>query len=221
MIKKMLTLLIILSASIISYATTYVDVYDVKIIVSIPRVYDNTTSQGYRSYQRQKIQGTMYLTYDSSDSPAEIQYGSFTNLTHKTSLGKNITYQVFNNDDIIQRLSVVGNNKTMTFSRGTCCLNAIFEPSYSVSDVVNEDNSLYVQMTSINGRFSIKNGRKYLRSMSGRITGSVGCACSDYGHISPTRMLGYLGPLLHNVIDVAACEGIWRMRYRYTMTLNN
>lgn len=93
-------------------------------------------------------------------------------------------------------MSAIGNNKTKVFSTVTACFDLIFEPNYALGEIPTEDNSLYVKMSSTNGRFKNKNGRKLLSSMSGYVAGTIGCACSEYGHISPTRAIGYSGPLV-------------------------
>lgn len=191
-----------------------VDVYNMTIVTSIPRVYDNMSSTGYRKYQSQKITGYVSMTYSDTRSSPKIEFFGFTNHTHKTSSNAKITYEIYEDEYAIQRLSAVGSNKTGKFTRGTAFFDLVFYPSYGISDIVTEDNSLYLKFASINGTFgTMKNGRVTLKRMSGKVVGTVGCSCADYGHKSPTRLFSYWGPSYGYVTDVATTIGTWKLVY--------
>lgn len=155
----------------------------------------------------------MSLTYNESFDSPDISFFGFTNQTHKTSSGSKITYTIFEDEYAIQRLSAIGNNKTGTFKKASAFFDLEFYPSYGISDIVTEDNSLYLKFSSINGIFMTYNKRKVLKRMSGFVVGTVGCACSDYGHMSPTRLLCYWGPSYGGITDVAATQGCWKLSY--------
>ena len=44
-----------------------VDVYDFKMRVKVPRIYDNMTSKGSRKWQTQIIYGQMLVNYNTDD----------------------------------------------------------------------------------------------------------------------------------------------------------
>ena len=53
-----------------------------------------------------------------------------------------------------------------------------------------------------------KISKKQLKTLSGYAAGTIGCGCMAYGHVSPTRMLGFWGAT-DIVDDVAAVHGTW------------
>ena len=64
-----------------------VDGFKFKMMLKVPRIYDNNTSKGYRKYQAQKIEGEMYLIYRSGEMPEVV----ITNLVNKTQKLSNAT----------------------------------------------------------------------------------------------------------------------------------
>lgn len=77
--------------------TTVTDLYQFKMVIMFPRVYDNTKSLGYRKYQTQRIMGYMKVKY-YKDNPTEVELCNLVNLTHKVN-GKNITYKCYKEED--------------------------------------------------------------------------------------------------------------------------
>lgn len=51
-----------------------------------------------------------------------------------------------------------------------------------------------------------------LRFASGKVSGTLGCGCRAYGHVSPTRVAGPFGPT-DWVDDVAEVDGTWSICY--------
>lgn len=52
----------------------------------------------------------------------------------------------------------------------------------------------------------------YIRKLGGNVSGTIGCGCSAYGHISPTRVLWFWGAS-SQVDDVAAVYGKWSAKF--------
>jgi len=197
-----------------SNAAEITDVYDLKLALNIPRIYNNNSSLGYRKYQRQKITGYMYVTYTDSDSNAIIEIDQLVNKTHKIN-GKNITYKCRVNDDVLFRRWVyVGDNKTKKFETPSVVFYLEAEPSYNIGEV-DEETSLYVTIAGA-GKSTTKKikGCRVPDKLKGYVTGTLGCGCRAYGHVSPTRLIGPCSAYYSSVTDVASVYGTW------TATLN-
>ena len=208
--KKLLSAIAFIFMMAVCQATT-VDTYQLKMSLKIPQVYDNFQSLGYRKYKTQKFKGIVYVQYDADQTSFE--FGTLTNLTHKLSTGKQITYDVSHSD--YPRWNYIGSNKTKKFKLPTTLISFEAYPNYALSDIVTDDNSLYLQLAGYG--ISSKTGPRQLpKRLKGYATGSLGCGCAEYGHISPTRLIGYYGPLLDHVDDVAPVLGTWQMKYLTT-----
>lgn len=110
------------------------------------------------------------------------------NKTHKLSSGKNVTYDAVIGSAYEPRFNAIGNNKTGAFRTASVCFSVEAEPSYSLSEL-SEDTSLYITLA---GKGDI-DSKGRMRTVSGYAAGTIGCGCKDYGHISPTRTIGYDG----------------------------
>lgn len=208
---KILTLMSMLVIAQVCSAAI-VDEYKFTMHVYVPRIYDNTASLGYRKYKQQTVNGTLRLTYESGTVRPTITVTNLVNKSHKIN-GCNITYTttVDSGDYVYPRVNVIGNNKTGVFKTGTIVFHMDANPSYNIGEDV-EDNSLLVTLA---GRTTTKvvNCRRVIGTGRGNLAGTLGCGCTAYGHVSPTRVLGVEGPT-DEVDDVASVWGTWSMRYQ-------
>lgn len=208
---KILTLLSVLVIAQVCSAAI-VDEYKFTMRVYVPRIYDNTASLGYRKYKQQTVNGTLRLTYESGTVRPTITVTNLVNKSHKIN-GCNITYTttVDSGDYVYPRVNVIGNNKTGVFKTGTIVFHMDANPSYNIGEDV-EDNSLLITLA---GRTTTKvvNCRRVIGTGRGNLAGTLGCGCTAYGHVSPTRVLGVEGPT-DEVDDVASVWGVWSMRYQ-------
>lgn len=203
--KPVVAFLIALAAySTPAYA---VDTYAFTAYLYVPRVYDNMSSQGRRAYQRQRLTG--YLDVEPSDSGEPVvTLRGVTNINHKVS-GANVTYTITECTSV--RWHTIGSNKTGVFSMASISFSAMLEPSYSISDTVTEDNALVLEFSG-RGRMTSVDGARYAPGIvQGGVSGSIGCGCANYGHVSPTRIIGPRGAS-DIVVDIAAVWGTWRIR---------
>ena len=185
-------------------ATNIVEVenYSLKLRLNVPRIYNNNESLGSRKYQSQLVVGTMQLYYDKSGQLVDVQFKDLVNRKHKLSNGKNVTYTTALDSTVYPRFNVIGSNKTKEFNTASVCFSIAAEPSYNIGEM-NEDNGLYLVLAG-KGKIS----KKQLKSLSGTAAGTIGCGCMAYGHVSPTRTLGFWGAT-DIVDDVAAIHGTW------------
>ena len=208
---KILTLMSMLVIAQVCSATI-VDEYKFTMRVYVPRIYDNTASLGYRKYKQQTVNGTLRLTYESGTVRPTITVTNLVNRSHKIN-GCNITYTttVDSGDYVYPRINVIGNNRTGVFKTGSIVFHVDANPSYNIGEDV-EDNSLLITLA---GRANTKvvNGRRVIGTGRGNLAGTLGCGCTAYGHVSPTRVLGVEGPT-DEVDDVASVWGTWSMRYQ-------
>jgi len=192
-----------------STTTEITDVYDLKIALKVPRVYDNTKSLGYRKYQRQTIKGYMYVTYTAEDTRAIVEIDELVNTTHKIN-GRNITYKCkVNESALYTRWAYLGDNKKNKFTTPSVVFYLEAEPNYNIGEV-DEDTSLFVTLSGsgTTSKSKIK-GCVVPSKLSGTVSGTLGCGCMAYGHTSPTRLIGPCGPYYCAVTDVAAVYGTW------------
>jgi len=134
-------------------------------------------------------------------------------MSYKTTSGAKITYECEKNDDKFDRLYYIGDNRSNKFSTPALNTSIIAEPSYALSEM-NEDNSLYIDLAGYgkSSKYLIKQCQ-VISTMSGYVTGTLGCGCSDYGHVSPTRVVGpYTFEDL--VVDVAPVYGTWKIKFK-------
>ena len=185
-----------------------IDYYDFTLRLHIPRIYNNSTSLGYRKYQLQTIVGEMQLQYDKFGDIADIVFTNMVNKTQKLSNGSALTYPRSYLDNIVYpRFNAIGNNKTKIFKTASICFNLAAEPNYNIGEF-NEDNGLYIQLS---GKGTFDTYKYYLKRATGYVTGTLGCGCMAYGHVSPTRKITYFGPQ-NAVDDVAAVYGRWTIK---------
>lgn len=198
-VKTLLAGLFFMLASI-AYATT--DVYKFAMTLKVPQVVDNMESMGRRVYKTQKFTGTLLVHYNAEDS-ADVTISCLTNKSFKVK-GFPVTYEV---DTYYALWNLIGNNATGKFKQPSVHLELNAQPSYVAGSEPDEDNSL---LLSLSGKGASK------KSMSGNVTGTLGCGCQEYGHTSPTRVMGECGPL-PIVSDVAAVYGSWKITLKKTI----
>lgn len=149
------------------------------------------------------------MFYDASGALVDVQFTNMVNKTHRLSSGALLTYPNARLDTLIYpRFNAIGSNRTGKFDVASVCFYLAAEPSYNVGEF-DEDNALYVVLS---GRGKFHSGKKYLKSVSGKAAGTLGCGCMAYGHKSPTRRIGYWGPT-DEVDDVAAVDGTWSVKF--------
>lgn len=173
-------------------ATRGAELWSLKMRLYVPRVYDNTASQGYRKYQVQTIRGE-FIVAPVQDSEPDIRFEWLENATHKVN-GHRVEYAAEPNGAVLWH--AVGNNRTGRFDTRSVVLPVEAMPSYAIGPAPNEDNSLVITLA---GRGSA-NGRM----LRGYVSGQLGCGCYEYGHVSPTRVWG-----TDRVVDTAAVFGTW------------
>ena len=182
------------------------DVYDIKMHVYVPRIYDNTQSLGYRKYQIQHVKGEMLMQYNVYGQLIDVKFTNMVNKTHKMSNGNNVAYNaILDTNATWPRFNAIGSNKTKKFKTSSICFSLAAEPSY---------NGLYLVLAG-KGKLT-SNGQ--LKNLSGYAAGTIGCGCMAYGHVSPTRQIGYFGPINDDVDDVAAVYGRWSIKYNASKT---
>ncbi len=213
LILSIIAALVVTSTQAAAYQV--VDVYNFKMILKVPRVYDNMQSLGYRKYQTQLVTGTLKLAYKSNgkwDRPTVV-VSSLVNKSHKLSNGKHVTYDtIIDTDAVYPRFNVIGNNKTCVFKKPSVVFAIAANPSYNIGDFV-EDNGLYLTLAGSGITRVSKADGMYFRRLSGYAAGTIGCGCMAYGHVSPCRVMGFDGPILDYVDDVAAVYGHWSATY--------
>lgn len=235
---KKLTVLTTLAALALTNtvsADLFVNEYRLILNQKVPRIYDNTTSEGYRKYQGQRIKGTLYIVYGMnpySTGRPRIFIKDLVNKTHRLADGNWVTYNVTVNNHgygpgPLTRVNIIGNNKTDVFDTPSIVFYMDAEPSYNKGED-DEDNSLLITLAGyghcstrkiwVNVRTGGKSyveeypSKKIIRMARGYDAGSLGCGCKAYGHKSPTRIASWFD---HSgeVDDVAATLGMWRMYY--------
>ena len=224
--KKLFTLLFLSMASLASLPAKdticcgdveYItDIYKFTMSLNVPRVYDNMTSKGNRKYHKDKFEGILRIKYPVDESArGQISIEALYNKSHKVN-GMNVTYDVIVDDGTIvyPRVNLLGDNKTGKFKTPSVVFFACCDPSYNIGEV-DEDNTLYIMLAG-KGLVSQnkRKGCQVISSLSGYVSGSIGCGCYAYGHVSPTRINGVCGPIRGYVDDVAAVWGTWKATYK-------
>lgn len=198
-------------------AAKVTDHYAFSMSLQVPRIYANTESLGYRAYQSQRITGEMTITYDTDSERPEIAVTCLVNRVHKIG-GKNISYTCEIDDTaFFPRVNLVGNNKTDKFRTPTIVFSLVAEPSYALES--GEDNSLVLTLAG-KGSTRLRNGARVIGYLRGTASGTLGCGCKAYGHVSPTRVACADG---HSDIvdDVASAFGTWTARWMRRTTSEN
>ena len=188
-----------------------IDVYTITLILRVPQVKDNTTSNGYRKYQNQRIKGNMYVKW-MSDGTYQLDFGNLENHTFKVG-GYRVRYKGYEDSNVVYpRFNYIGSNKTDKFKTPCLCFYLELEPSYAIGGN-NEDNSFYILVAgSGSSVFKNQDGYRVAKTFSGYVTGTQGCGCSAYSHKSPTRSAGIDGPT-DRVDDVVATYGRWKAKW--------
>ena len=128
------------------------------------------------------------------------------NKTHKLSNGKNVTYDVEASDSGFGLcFNAIGDNKKNVFKTASICLSIAAEPSYNIGQV-DEETSLYITLA---GKGTIAKG--HIKQANGCASGTLGCGCAAYGHMSPTRTIGADGST-DEVSDIGAVFGTWTLK---------
>lgn len=211
--KKIAIFIMAASVLLPAFSKTIIDTYRFKMVLNVPRIYDNMQSKGYRKYQKQTIQGELKFIYDD-ETGSKVEVYGLENKTHKIS-GRRITYECseYPYDDNMFLSVGLGSNRTLKFNQSGVRFSFVADPSYNIGEV-DEDNSLYLELS---GHGKMKSKSKYcslvMDTLKGSVTGRIGCGCSEYGHISPTRM--YMGYLNYDwVIDIAPLDGTWTAKFK-------
>lgn len=192
-----LVALTIVSSSLLIGQT--IDTYAFRMSLKVPRIYDNMQSRGYRKLQTQRITGELQFIYDD-DGNVTVKVNNLVNNTHRIS-GQKITYKCYDfpYDYHDPLLVAIGNNRTGKFKDGGVEFAFQADPSYNIGKV-DEDNTLILELS---GYGKIKNG--VLKNIKGAVKGQIGCGCTAYGHVSPTRL--YIGFVSDYVYDIAPLFG--------------
>lgn len=213
-IIKMLCLISLASFWNLNTLADVTDVYEFRMRLKIPRVYNNTTSQGYRKYQTQIIKGLMYVDYIDDELIPEIRFVGLINKKHKVA-GSYVKYnaKALNTDTFMIRWNYIGDNKRDRFRTPSVCFYMTAEPSYNIGNPDEPDNSLYLVLSGT-GKVKAIGNRQYVPSkVSGYVAGTIGCGCSAYGHISPTRFIGPYGRQQYET-DVGGVHGRWSIKLK-------
>lgn len=179
----------------LSAAQAEVIVYKITMKLKVPRVYNNSASLGFRRAQSQKIEG--YVSVDKDDlegGEPQIWLYSLINKSHKMSNGRKVTYADCAGSEVMWRY--IGSNRTKIFKNTCIKFGLVMDPSYNIGGD-EPDNTLLVQLSG-HGRSEKK--------IKGSVTGQIGCGCSFYGHVSPTRTIEGL------VSDITPLYGTFTMK---------
>lgn len=169
------------------------ELWDLRMTLYVPRIYDNMESQGSRRYQRQLLRGYVRVTPADGVEP-EVEVLELENWTHKVN-GRRVTYTSLPAENVLWH--AIGSNRTGVFKTRSVQFKFEAMPSYAIGPDPDEDNSLIITLA---GR-STGGGQGRLR---GYVAGQMGCSCMAYGHVSPTRIWGQ-----DSVRDTAAVFGTW------------
>jgi len=183
------------------------DVYSVTMTLHVPRVYDNTESKGKRQYQRQVVRGEMVVEFTEEGCEPNVSFRSMTNMTHKVC-GCRVSYDYSCAEDV--RWHAIGSNATGLFKTPSVSMFLTLQPSYVAPYEIDEDNSLILTIAT-RGTSACIRGRRVPSRLVGYATGTLGCGCKAYGHVSPTRIFG-----TDFVVDVAAVMGTFKASYKRT-----
>ena len=155
----------------------------------------------------------MVVTYDGGGEPS-ITLRGLVNKTHKIS-GFGVRYS--ETECELVRWHYIGDNKKDLFKTPSVSFYAEIDPSYNISQRVDEDNSLLLTfagtgLSTLSKSMRGFSGVRTINRLHGYATGTLGCGCYAYGHVSPTRIAGPFG-CLDIVPDVAAVYGTWTAKF--------
>lgn len=159
-------------------ATAETLVYKTSLTLYVPRVYGNTESLGYRKIQRQRISGWIKVDKGSlTESGEPTIEAAFTNDTHRVQ-GAKVAYGCIADDEATM-WRYIGSNRTGVFVKPCVRIALDCNPSYNIG-ADEPDNTLIITLA---GRGNTE------KLIKGHVTGQIGCACTAYGHVSPTRTI--------------------------------
>lgn len=223
LLKIMLASLLISFGSAVN-AESVTDIYKFTLTLKVPRIYNNTESLGYRKYQSQKLEGRLYITWkDELVTRPQITVSNLVNKTHLINDNRIRYYVEVDDYFILPRLNVIGNNKTDKFKTSSIVFYMDANPSYNIG-ADEPDNTLMLLVSGkgiVNRKYKayyiFPEWEKYLyyeeysicNKLKGTVSGNIGCGCREYGHKSPTRLMG---PYKHlnKIDDIASVFGTWR-----------
>ena len=186
------------------------DEYVIVLFLYVPQVRNNSTSQGTRRFEMQRIEGKMYIDWNSDDTYT-ISFASLVNKRFKIG-EKNVTYEGIVDDEMLYpSFTYLGSNLSEKFTTPALSFYCSLMPSYAIGEMT-EDNSFYLYLSGKGTSVSTGDGR-IARRFTGYVAGRQGCSCYDYGHKSPTRAAGISGPT-DRVVDIAATYGRWTARFK-------
>lgn len=193
--KRAIALLIAIATTLCGAVTVE---YDLTMVLKVPRVYNNMTSEGYRKYQTQRVNGILRVIVNDCQSEPTIEVVGLCNRTHKVN-SKCVTY-----DTVVDGSSFwhsIGSNATGSFRKSSVCIRIDADPSYNIGDD-EPDNTLILALS----------GSGTEKAISGKVAGQIGCGCRAYGHKSPTRIMW-----TDQVVDIASVYGFWKAKYKRTV----
>ena len=118
---------------------------------------------------------------------------------------------MFDDGLVVPRFNYIGSNLKDEFRVPTLFLFMELVPSYAM-DEPDEDNSFFLFLSG-KGTSSIRGGSRIATKIWGYVSGTQGCGCSEYGHLSPTRKATVSGPGRFSD-DVVPTYGTWSARWR-------
>ena len=149
----------------------------------------------------------MVLGFNEEGILTNVSFSDMVNKAHKLSNGNNVAYDaVVDYSKHVTRFNAIGDNGKKSFKKASLCFSIAAEPSYNIGEV-DEETSLYITLAGE----GVVDARGRMTTATGYVAGTLGCGCKAYGHVSPTRTLGYYGAT-DKVDDVAAVFGRWTMR---------
>ena len=191
---------------------TAIDIYELNLMLKVPQVLDNTTSQGRRVYRPQRIKGNMYVNW-YFDNSFSLTFDGLTNCNFKVG-GEKVTYTGYEGiNTVYSRYCYIGNNRTEVFTKPCLAFYLELEPSYAIGGN-NEDNSFYLMLAGTGvSTYKGEYKSRIARNLYGYASGTQGCGCSAYTHKSPTRKAAQYGPS-ETPTDVVATYGHWRAKFK-------
>ena len=179
-----------------------VEEYELKMSLRVPRIYDNMQSLGSRKYQTQSLKGRLLVVHSPDGGEPTIEINGLENRTNKIG-GKRVTYETVA-DGVLWHC--IGDNRKGEFQTSSVSFRIDANPSYNIGGD-EPDNTLILVLS----------GKGSHKTISGYAAGQIGCGCGEYGHISPTRIMG-AGGAPGAVVDIASVWGTWKAKLKRTYT---
>ena len=208
---------LVLSIACVGAQSICVDTYDLFMRLKVPVVVDNMQSRGRRVYKWQSLRGSLVVYYYDKTQDPYLVVPVLYNKDYKIR-GEYVSYKT-TVSDVLWR--AIGDNKTDVFKTAAFGFKLDADPSYNVGDD-EPDNTLILTLA----------GNGTVTSVSGFVSGQLGCGCAAYGHKSPTRIVyvPYVGSKwIRDVVersvwrdrwkyetvgDIAPCGGRWKIKFR-------